>query len=165
MVEAEPRVREIIEGADVPAVDLGRLAGEMRAAGRTACVAELLTAVAGRALAGTWRTADRAQPTAEVLRDHEQFGHARRLLAQVRYEGPDGEWLRQQHALCTYKDQGLPAARRLDRALRILKSGGPLEDSTNAETLTIAGGLQAALQGPCAAGGLRGRSVVLPVGL
>jgi hypothetical protein len=41
----------------------------------------------------------------------------------VRREGPDSERLRQQHALCTYKDLELPAARRLDRALEILQSG------------------------------------------
>ena len=35
----------------------------------------------------------------------------------------------------------LPAARRLDRALQILNEGGPLEDSTNAETLGLAGAI------------------------
>ena len=47
----------------------------------------------------------------------------------------------QQHALCTYKDRELPAARRLDRALQILTEGGRLAACTNAETLGIAGAI------------------------
>jgi hypothetical protein len=141
VVQAEQWAQSILSGADVSAVDLRRLAGELRAAGRTDCVAELLVQVARRALEGSWRPGERAQLAADVLRDHEQFAYARRLLAQVRREGPDDEVLRQQHALCTYKDQGLPAGRRLDRAWRILESGGPLDQSTNAETLAIAGAI------------------------
>ena len=139
-MDVEQRVREVVGGADAPTVELAELAGRLRAEGRTGLAAELLAAVAQRALAGRWRGAERTQ-LAAVLRDHEQFGNARRLLAQVRAEGPDDEALRQQHALATYKDQGLPAGRRLAWALRILEAGGPLEASTDAETLAIAGAI------------------------
>ncbi len=100
----------------------------------------MLIAVGRRALYDGWAADDRVE-LAETMRDHQQFGYARRLLGRVRSEGPDSEKLRQQHALCTYKDMELPAARRLDRALSILTEGGPLEDSTSAETLGIAGAI------------------------
>src|SRR5664279_5633500 len=72
---------------------------------------------------------------------NQQFRHARRLLGRVRRQEQDSERLRQQHALCTYKDLELPAGRRLDWALKILESGGPLEASIDAETLGIAGAI------------------------
>jgi hypothetical protein len=53
----------------------------------------------------------------------------------------DSDYLRQQHALCTYKDEELPAARRLDRALQILTQASPIDTSTDAETLGIAGAI------------------------
>jgi hypothetical protein len=133
--------RLVIDGGDISVADLRVLARTLRAAGRTALVGELLTAVARRALYDNWRRSEHAALAMDVLRDHQQFGYARRLLARVRRAGPDTERLRQQHALCTYKDLELPAARRLDQALAILQSGGPLVESTDAETLGIAGAI------------------------
>ena len=131
----------VIEGGDASAAELQLLARELRDAGRSGLVAEMLTAVARRALGGRWRPDERAALATEVLRDHEQFGYARRLLSRVRVPAVDSERLRQQHALCTYKDLELPARLRLDRALSILGEGGPLEQSTCAETLAIAGAI------------------------
>jgi hypothetical protein len=76
----------------------------------------MLIAVSRRALYDDWERAHRTD-LAETLRDHQQFGYARRLLGRVRRDSQDSEELRQQHALCTYKDMELSAARRLDRAL------------------------------------------------
>src|SRR5438552_1189073 len=56
-----------------------------------------------------------------------QFGYGRRLLAHARMQpevraNPDRRRrLAQQHAICTYKDPGLPAETRLRRALEILQ--------------------------------------------
>ena len=108
--------------------------------GRIGPIAPMLVAVARRALYEDWEPNRRVE-LAETLRDHQQFGYARRLLGRVRAAGADSEELRQQYALCTYKDMELPAARRLDRALQILNEGGPLDDSTNAETLGLAGAI------------------------
>lgn len=141
MMTQERQARAVIAGEDAPASHLKTLADTLRGAGRTALVAEMLTAVARRALDARWRPTERAELAADVLRDHQQFGYARRLLSRVRSSVSDSEELRQQHALCTYKDLELPAGRRLDRALEILKEGGPLEQSTSAETLGIAGAI------------------------
>jgi hypothetical protein len=59
----------------------------------------------------------------------------------VRRVGPDTELLRQQHAICTYKDLGLSAARRLDRTLAILQDDRRLDQITSAESLGIAGAI------------------------
>jgi predicted acylesterase/phospholipase RssA len=138
-VDADRDARAVIAGADRSAAALAGLAGELRDAGRAGLVVELLIAVSRRALDGSWRPGERAA-LAEVLRDHQQFAYARRLLGRVR-GAADSEALRQQHALCTYKDQELPAERRLDRALAILEEGGPLQASHSAETLGIAGAI------------------------
>jgi predicted acylesterase/phospholipase RssA len=100
----------------------------------------MLIAVSRRALYDDWERAHRTD-LAETLRDHQQFGYARRLLGRVRRDSQDSEELRQQHALCTYKDMELSAARRLDRALEILTEAGSLENSTSSETLGIAGAI------------------------
>jgi len=141
-MNAAGQARAVIEGGGVISVaELRRLAGELRSTGHVALVDQLLTMVARRALDGRWNPEERAELAMDVLRDHQQFRHARRLLGRVRRQGPDSERLRQQHALCTYKDLELPAGRRLDLALRILEMGGPLEASTDAETLGIAGAI------------------------
>jgi predicted acylesterase/phospholipase RssA len=140
-MDRESEVRAVIDGEDRSAAQLKELAGDLRDAGRTDLVAEMLTAVARRALDGRWRPAEREALATDVLRDHQQFGYARRLLGRVRAPARDSERRRQQHALCTYKDLELPAGRRLDRALRILEQGGPLQESTSAETLGIAGAI------------------------
>jgi predicted acylesterase/phospholipase RssA len=131
----------IARGGAVRFEQLKPLADGLRDHGNAAAAAPLLIAIARWALYDDWEPARRAE-LAELLRDHRQFGYARRLLGRVRREGPDSERLRQQHALCTYKDAELPAARRLDRALEILGEGGePLERSGFAETLGIAGAI------------------------
>jgi predicted acylesterase/phospholipase RssA len=137
----ERKAHAIVDGGDTSVDELKRLADALRDAGRTRLVAETLTAVARRALDGRWRPGDRADLATKVLRDHEQFGYARRLLSRVRTAAADSETLRQQHALCTYKDLELPAGRRLDRALVILQEAGGLEASTCAETLGLAGAI------------------------
>jgi predicted acylesterase/phospholipase RssA len=134
----EDRARAVIAGGDEPAAALEEIAGALRDAHDDALAEELLIAVARRALRGAWRPDERTA-LAGVLRDHQQFGYARRLLARVRRSDGDSERLRQQHALCTYKDLELPARRRLDRALEILEEGPP-SDRT-AETFGIAGAI------------------------
>lgn len=47
----------------------------------------------------------------------------------------------QQQALVTYKDSGLPLSDRLNRALEILEIECNLRESTNAETLGLAGAI------------------------
>jgi predicted acylesterase/phospholipase RssA len=125
------------------------IADRLREEGRYGPVAPLLISAGRRALdkEKPWESSRRVE-LALLLQRHQQFGYARRLLARVRGEGeraaaPDdeAETLRQRHALCTYKDMELPAARRLDRALRILGEGGLLEQSTRAETLGLAGAI------------------------
>ncbi len=86
---------------------------------------------------------------AKALKVHSLMGHARRIL-----EHASGTWIedaglalkfRQQHALCTYKDAGLPARSRLDIALEILDEGGDLDKTgdpagtVDQETLGLAG--------------------------
>jgi predicted acylesterase/phospholipase RssA len=137
----ERRARAIIDGEDASAAELKERADALRAAGGTGLAAEMLIAVSRRALQGRWRPDERAALAMDVLRDHQQFGYARRLLSRVRGSAGDSETLRQQHALCTYKDLELPAGRRLDRALTILADGDSLKESTSAETLGIAGAI------------------------
>lgn len=135
--------RDFVAGrVELDAGEVGELAGRLR---RDRCfepIAPLLIEAGRRAIYGAWEPARRAE-LARALRDHQQFGYARRLLGRVRGDGPDSEELRRQHALCTYKDMELPAARRLDRALQILSENDapPLVESTSAETLGIAGAI------------------------
>jgi len=131
--------RSVVEGADITVPRLRELADALRDADAAGLVAELLVAVSRRALHDGPGLEGRAALATDVLRDHQQFSYARRLLGIARHEGPDSERLRQQHALCTYKDLELPAAQRFDRALAILQSAGPLEGSSDAETLGLAG--------------------------
>jgi tetratricopeptide (TPR) repeat protein len=139
-MDSEQQAEAITAGARADLRIVSRLADELRDGGRPGLIAPLLVAVSRRALYEGWELDGRAE-LAATLRDHEQFGYARRLLGRVRSDGPDSEELRQQHALCTYKDMELPAARRLDRALQILTAGRRLEESTSAETLGIAGAI------------------------
>ena len=84
---------------------------------------------------------------AKQLQETKAFGYARRLLARARLE-PDPEagpemtlLLAQQHAISTYKDPDLPADARLERALDILRQVENLQQTTNQETLGIAGAI------------------------
>ncbi len=139
-MDAEQRAEAIIDGGETDVPTVAALADELRRRSRIGPIAPMLVAVARRALYEDWEPNRRVE-LAATLRDHQQFGYARRLLGRVRAAGTDSEELRQQYALCTYKDLELPAARRLDRALQILNEGGPLDDSTNAETLGLAGAI------------------------
>ena len=81
----------------------------------------------------------------ENLKGEKAFGLARRILAIARDMKPDDEKLadklRQQHALCTYKDPDLPVNNRLDRALQILGEGEDLRETKSQETLGLAGAI------------------------
>jgi hypothetical protein len=113
-MDAEHRAQAIAGGEEADVATVTQLAAELRRSGRTDQIAPMLIAVSRRALYHGWEPGNRLT-LAETLRDHQQFGYARRLLGRVRGEGSDSEKLRQQHAFCTYKDMELPAARRLDR--------------------------------------------------
>ncbi len=86
--------------------------------------------------------------TAESLKDDSRFGLARRILQRAR-EDAEGKIdspqlsleLRQQHALCTYKDPDLPRHLALERALEILDHEGDLTRTVNQETLGLAGAI------------------------
>lgn len=130
----------IIDDPGVPVSRLREVAEALREEGRTDLVAEMLTAVARSALEGRRPAGECAELAVDVLREHQQFSYARRLLGRARVTD-SSERLRQQHALCTYKDLELPARRRLDQALKVLTEGAPLERSTSSETLGIAGAI------------------------
>ena len=93
--------RVVIGGQDLPPETLKELADALRAHGDAALADQTLIAVARRRLKSDPPRPD-SHAVAEVLRDHQQFGYARRLLGRVRAAGPDSEVLRQQHALCTF---------------------------------------------------------------
>jgi predicted acylesterase/phospholipase RssA len=85
---------------------------------------------------------------ASGLKREKNFTLARRILNRAMLElgsgGADRELrvkIRQQAALCTYKDTDLPADTRLDRALDILSICEDVSDSTDQETLGIAGAI------------------------
>jgi predicted acylesterase/phospholipase RssA len=81
------------------------------------------------------------------LKGEIRFSYARRLLARA--STPESiardpklrETIFQQLALCTYKDQDLPADERLDRALGILKQIADFDTTTNQETLGMIGSI------------------------
>lgn len=82
---------------------------------------------------------------ADRLKASDRMSHARRILELARTAPVRDETiarkLRQRHALCTYKDTDLPAAKRLDLALRILADGEDLDTTTDPETLGLAGAI------------------------
>ena len=82
----------------------------------------------------------------KILKEELAFGHARKILWVARREkAPDEDTrirLRQQLALCTYKDADLPAGYRLDKALEILEDQEEkLHTTRNQETLGLAGAI------------------------
>ena len=97
------------------------------------------------------RGADRAPAEllkiAKRLKAAKKFPYARKLLARARQSRKlkEDHSLRlevfQQSALCTYKDEELPADARLDRALQILHEGDDLSVTVNQETLGLAGAI------------------------
>jgi predicted acylesterase/phospholipase RssA len=76
-----------------------------------------------------------------------EFGYARRLLARARQDPAVNKdaalrtKLRQQHALCTYKDPDLSDEVRFDRAIEILGDCDDLRKTNDQETLGIAGAI------------------------
>jgi predicted acylesterase/phospholipase RssA len=137
------RAAAITRGSDVEVGELQRLAGKLREQHVVAPIAPMLIAVAKRAIAAkSWEHAAQLK-LAEILRDHQQFRYARRLLRALRdrESGRDEELIRQQLALCTYKDIELPAMLRLEGALQILTDGRELADVDVAETQGIAGAI------------------------
>src|SRR5262249_4885795 len=75
-----------------------------------------------------------------------RFGYARRLLQHIQSAAcnEDSEFqtrLRQQLALCTYKDPSIPDGERFDQAIRVLSDGEDLRRTTDQETLGIAGAI------------------------
>src|SRR5262249_2641936 len=81
------------------------------------------------------------------LRGENRFTYARRLLlrASKHKDAASDKELRlkiyQQLALCTYKDEDLPAGERLDRALEILHEVDDFETTTNQQTLGLIAGI------------------------
>ena len=79
------------------------------------------------------------------LEFEDKFGSARKVLAKVRgAQIPSAKlrtWFAQQHALCTYKDPDLPVLKALDQALDILRGSFDLTNTSDQETLGIAGGI------------------------
>jgi predicted acylesterase/phospholipase RssA len=89
---------------------------------------------------------------ARVLKGRwKRFGRARQLLWLARSDSQNvlnkssdprfNTKLRQQHALCTYKDNDLPADSRFDRALHILDQNLDLATTKDQETLGLAGAI------------------------
>ncbi len=82
---------------------------------------------------------------AKKLKGVDAFGYARKLVGRARQGAVKDaglcRTLRQQHALFTYKDPGLPIGERLDQALEILQSCDDLAKSDNPETLGLAGAI------------------------
>lgn len=133
------RARQIAKDGLVTVPDLITLADGLRDRHIVGPIAPMLAAAARRALDTPWGN-DHQILLAKLLRDHQQFRFARRVLRDLRErERPeDRELIRQQLALCTYKDVELPALRRLGRALEVLKDGRELTEVKSGETLGIA---------------------------
>src|SRR5262249_39707741 len=135
------RAEAIARGAETTLDEVKHLAGALLEAEAFDPIGPMLVEIARRALYKGWEPNGRVD-LAKLLRDHQLFGYARRVLERVRRDpARDCEELRQQHAICTYKDRELPAARALDLALGILKDGRELKDCSDAETFRIAGAI------------------------
>jgi predicted acylesterase/phospholipase RssA len=84
---------------------------------------------------------------AKKLKAETRFNYARRLLARASNHESIGrdkklrEKIFQQLALCTYKDQDLPADERLDRALGLLNQISDFDTTTDQETLGLVGSI------------------------
>jgi predicted acylesterase/phospholipase RssA len=89
----------------------------------------------------------RALELVKPLTDAREFGVARKLLERVAGDAELGRdpklrlQVGQKLALCTYKDPDLPADQRLEDALRILRAADNLDETTDQETLGLAGSI------------------------
>ncbi|HHM05607.1 MAG TPA: patatin family protein [Gammaproteobacteria bacterium] len=76
----------------------------------------------------------------EAFKARLDFGSARKLLAKAQEQGAAGDWLVQQRALCTAKDEELPFDARAAEALALLDSIGLRDpDHAAAKTLELGG--------------------------
>jgi hypothetical protein len=96
-------------------------------------------------LKGAALTPEDVKELVNGLKKEDKFGWARRVVTKAR-EGniPSAAlrtWFAQQHALCTYKDPDLPVLQALDQALAILGASFDLENTSDQETLGIAGAI------------------------
>ncbi len=100
---------------------------------------------AQQVLGGLELKADEGLELAKALKGEDEFGYAWRILARARRTqnlAPAlSTQLRQEQALCTYKDTHLNEDDRLDRALEILDDDGDLKTTTDPETLGLAGAI------------------------
>jgi predicted acylesterase/phospholipase RssA len=84
---------------------------------------------------------------AELLKKEKLFGYARKLLftaaqsPSIDLSAKLGTKIRQQRALCTYKDPDLPADTKFDHAIEILGQYEDLKTTRDQETLGIAGAI------------------------
>jgi predicted acylesterase/phospholipase RssA len=97
-------------------------------------------------LRGRVASVDEMFQLAKTLKGDQEFGYARRLFGRARSDAasnvePLRTRLRQQHALCTYKDPDLAAELRFQRAITILGEAGDLPTTVDQETLGIAGAI------------------------
>ena len=82
----------------------------------------------------------------KALKEETKFSYARRVLARARRhkdidKQPKRLKIFQESALCTYKDEDLPADERLDSAFRILGAVENFDTTTNQETLGLLGSI------------------------
>jgi len=96
---------------------------------------------------GKQASASDIQKLADTMKERKQFGYARRLLF-VAEQDPSldsdpklARKVRQQHALCTYKDPDLPVDTKFGRAVEILGRCEDLNVTRDQETLGIAGAI------------------------
>lgn len=76
------------------------------------------------------------------LKSKFKFKKARELIEQIIPTHPKDIWLKQQLALCTYKDEDLLPVKRFEKALEILESIGLRDPETNdSETLALGGAI------------------------
>src|SRR6185295_16889069 len=94
-------------------------------------------------LRGGQETPQRMLELATKLKSELRFGYARRLLLRASQHKDTPldkklhEKIYQQLALCTYKDEDLPADERLDRAIEILREIADFKTTTVQETLGL----------------------------
>lgn len=98
-------------------------------------------------LRGGQETPQRMLELATKLKGELRFSYARRLLLRASNHKDTAldqelrEKIIQQLALCTYKDEDLPADERLDRALEILRELADFNNTTVQETLGLIGAI------------------------